>query len=144
MKKNIILSALLSLLSLCVIAAQPARANLTNLLLQIQAQHNIYISFSPTVTDKIYPRVKTLASTPEAALKQVLTGLDLSFKPLKDNHFYVYVTKKKVVPRQPKKPKPEPAKEAVDQSSRFHNVTIDLDTQNDKSAKTRNRKAKKK
>lgn len=84
------------------------KQTLTVCLKELNAKYGERISFSPTITDKIYPSKLVMTGTLDEVLEKLLLGTDLGFKAINE-HYYIYV-KVKETPPAVVLPKAEPEK----------------------------------
>lgn len=98
MKRVIILCVMA--LSVVIVQAQSQRS-LHSLLDELSRLHRTTISFSPTLTDKVFPKNTDTRGELETALKRILTNTGYEYKIVGGKYYHVY--------RQPTKP-PTPKK----------------------------------
>lgn len=69
----------------------PNEQTLTIYLRKLSAKYGKRISFSPTITDKIYPQIKDMTGNLEEALDKLLKGTNLKYSIINKN-YYIYMT----------------------------------------------------
>ena len=70
---------------------------LTVYLKELNARHGERVSFSPTITDKVFPYKLSAFGTLEESLKKLLRGTNLGFRDI-NGYYYIYIKMKKDVP----------------------------------------------
>ena len=106
------------LLCLCPIEAQTgqSRRSLTAVLNELSVMHKTRISFSPNLTNQIYPPNINIKGNLNEVLNKVLEGTNLAFKRVNERYYYIYwqelpkAVTKPVVKKQPLAPPRDTAK----------------------------------
>ena len=109
--------------------ADKQRPNLSALLKELAASGAVQCSFSPTLTDHVYPKNTNINGEVETVLKRILAGTGLSYKFIRED--YVYISKcpqpQPAIAKSPLNEAP-PAEEPKVDTSNFHVVTLDIKT----------------
>lgn len=114
-----------------------SRSNLTELLNTFSKERNITISFSPTLTNGVYPKNSSLQGEIAVVLKRLLADSPLEYKQMNATTYYIFKSDKPVEkPAVAPKPKPQPQPQPVAETSKgpdLHwsvktNALIDLTT----------------
>lgn len=102
-------------LCLCPIGAQTdqSRRPLTVILNELSVVHKTRISFSPNLTNQIYPPNINVKGDFTEVLGKVLEGTNLAFKRVNERHYYIYWRElPKIVAKQPVR-KEEPSAKSL-------------------------------
>lgn len=127
-KTVILLLTLISAAGIAVAQTLPSRTNLTGVLNRILSEHNnVRISFSPNLTDKVFPKDTNIEGNVSEVLKRVLNGTEFTFKVIDGMHFYIYRQEQKTPAMPsvkeavlPKKEEPRP------DTVRLHTIVIPI------------------
>lgn len=123
MKRVIILCVMV--LSVVIVQAQSQRS-LHSLLDELSELHQTAISFSPTLTDKVFPKNTDTSGELEIALKRILTNTGYEYKIVGGKYYHVY---QQPTPPAPKKvvQKTTPlVQEKKPDTIRLHTVTVEI------------------
>lgn len=77
--------------------AQSKRKSLTTLLREFSSSQQVVVSFSPTLTDGIYPINNSIKGTPSSVLTSLLDGSNLLFRQTRKGFYYIYPNPKKAI-----------------------------------------------
>lgn len=113
--------------------AQHPKPNLTTVLNQLSSTHGVRFSFSPSLTDKVFPEYTRVTGEIGVVLRQVLKGTGFAFRLVNNAYYYIYKDPKSVVLKEPQsktlplnKKKKEKAKEDKETEIKLREVSLPM------------------